>query len=51
VDVGLVGCIQSLKVFGHEFMKEYSLVYPESLDIQGARGLGMFVFTTIFKNL
>ncbi|XP_064642356.1 agrin-like isoform X19 [Lineus longissimus] len=39
LDMGLVGCIQSLKVFGRDFMKEYNLVYPESLDVQGARGL------------
>ena len=44
VDVGLVGCIQMLKITIADVVKEYNLVYPESPDIVMAKDLGEILF-------
>lgn len=47
VNVGLVGCIDNLKV-DTERSREYSLIYPSSPDIREGFGIGQFVFVIQF---
>ncbi len=40
VELGLVGCVESLKVENKDVAKEYDLMYPGSRDIIGGSGIG-----------
>lgn len=42
-ELGLVGCIESLKVESKDVSKEYDLMYPGSRDIIGGSGIGEYV--------
>ena len=39
-ELGLVGCIESLKIESKDTSKEYDLMYPGSRDIIGGSGIG-----------
>ena len=42
VDVGLVGCVMSLRIDSKEAEKEFNLMFPGSSDVIGGTGIGMF---------
>ena len=41
VDVGLVGCVMSLRIDSKEAEKEFNLMFPGSDDVIGGTGIGM----------
>ena len=44
VDVGLVGCVMSLRIDSKEAEKEFNLMFPGSDDVIGGTGIGMWCF-------
>ncbi len=40
VDVGLVGCVMSLRIDSKEAQKEFNLMFPGSDDVIGGTGIG-----------
>ena len=40
MEVGLVGCIDTMEITIKDFTKQYDLVYPGSTDIIAGKGIG-----------